>query len=125
MRQRDSEHTLQAYFLPFRPENNSPFSRHYFTRVLLLCLWYDHYNSFRAKMQEENAPNLKIRGIFLVRFVPPYSAVEAAAALAAAAFSAWAFLTALYFSFSSAVAMGRMASRGQTLVHILQPMHLS
>ena len=66
MRQRDSEHTLQAYFLPFRPKNNSPFSRHYFTRVLLLCLWYDHHNPFRAKMQEENAPNPKIRGIQLV-----------------------------------------------------------
>ena len=51
-------------------------------------------------------------------------AVSAALASAAAlAFSAWAFLMALYFSFSSAVAAGRMASLGQTLVQSLQPTH--
>ena len=53
------------------------------------------------------------------------AAFSAAALAAAAAFSAWAFLTALYFSFSSAVAMGRMASLGQTLVQSLQPTHLA
>ena len=53
------------------------------------------------------------------------AAASSAAFLAAAAFSAWAFLMALYFSFSSAVALGRMASRGQTLVQSLQPTHLS
>ncbi len=49
----------------------------------------------------------------------------AAASAAALALSACAFLTALYFSFSSGVAMGKMQSRGQTLVHILQLMHLA
>ena len=53
------------------------------------------------------------------------AAFSAAALAAAAAFSAWAFLMALYFSFSSAVAMGRMASLGQTLVQSLQPTHLA
>lgn len=58
-----------------------------------------------------------------------YSAFAASAALAASAaalaFSACAFSTALNFSFSSAVEMGSMASRGQTLEQILQPLHLS
>ena len=52
----------------------------------------------------------------------PYLAGASSAALA---FSAWAFLMALYFSFSSAVATGEMASLGQTLVQSLQPTHLS
>ena len=58
----------------------------------------------------------------------PYLAGASSAALASAAalaFSAWAFLMALYFSFSSAVATGEMASLGQTLVQSLQPTHLS
>ena len=58
----------------------------------------------------------------------PYLAGASSAALASAAalaFSAWAFLMALYFSFSSAVATGKMASLGQTLVQSLQPTHLS
>ena len=36
MRQRDADGALQGP--PFRPENNSPFFRHYFTRASLLCL---------------------------------------------------------------------------------------
>ena len=38
MRQRDAEGALQGGKSPFRPENNSPFFRHYFTRAILLCL---------------------------------------------------------------------------------------
>ena len=64
---------------------------------------------------------------FSGRFGEDYFSAGAAALASAAAlaFSAWAFLMALYFSFSSAVATGRMASLGQTLVQSLQPTHLS
>ena len=66
-------------------------------------------------------------GVFfsLERRPAHWAASAVSAAFAAAAFSAWAFLMALYFSFSSAVAAGRMASLGQTLVQSLQPTHFS
>ena len=119
--------------MPFRPENNSPFFRHYFTHALLLCLIAfiiclpekkatPAGEFFREKSTPDSHP-----GRFGANVYWGAEAVSAALAASAAAlaFSAWAFLMALYFSFSSAVAMGRMASLGQTLVHSLQPLHLS
>ena len=73
---------------------------------------------------DETIPALSA-GIVFSLTLRYWAAPAVSAAFAAAAFSAWAFLMALYFSFSSAVAMGRMASRGQTLVQSLQPTHLS
>jgi hypothetical protein len=48
MRQRDAKHTLQTR-PSFRPENNSPSFRHYFTRVFLLCLMCLYYIRFCGK----------------------------------------------------------------------------
>ena len=86
-------------------------------------------NRSSCSLTNGNAPDLgpghfsSCGNIIRAAYFPAGSAALASAA--ALAFSAWAFLTALYFSFSSAVATGRMASRGQTLVQSLQPTHLS
>ena len=147
MRQRDAEDTLQGT-LPFRPENNSPFFRHLTAsrrfagsaaeQPRSAAVFYTYLPTlpeigiiillFSAGCNRKNAPDPKIRGRFQ-KFRKNYWAEEAAASsaafLAAAAFSACAFLMALYFSFSSAVATGMIASRGQTFVQSLQPTHLS
>ena len=144
MRQRDAGHTLR---FPFRPESNSPSLRHFDTRVPTLPLVLPalagdepYHIPTSGKLQDHPANSIKIQilsqsaqkeapdfsrassGCFRVYFPAVSAALASAAALA---FSAWAFLMALYFSFSSAVAAGRMASLGQTLVQSLQPTHLS
>ena len=67
MRQRDSKHTLQILkirrFRSFRPENNSPSFRHYFTHVLLLCSGMTSIFLLRVKCKRifsENPGSLRI-----------------------------------------------------------------